>query len=417
MTAEDITPLFRSVMTSVQGSVPPGRPKSPYRARSPAPKGKQKDDQGEFLKEAYRIVRRSLPSSFESTARSPCSALMVKHAHLASLSTLLGTIRKAYLSTATAPIRRHERPHEDGSSGGQGGEDGLERWKDSKYLSDRERDEIDLRAKVILRRCRERVTQLEEQEKGGLSALYAHIPPSVVRVVSLRAARQKQASPPAVSALYTFLPSLAPAETSLAVGESLVTAHRASVIWTLNDMMARIGGTIAGMQEERLKRREERSRTLGGQASREAARFTSNSTSTSKLPSMLMPTSGTESKAVIPEDEPPIESQLSPEQIQQFALENNALVEHMESQLTSVLAAEKSLLEISALQTELVRHLAMQTEITERLYDEAVGSVAEVGKANQQLKQARKRGEEGRLFLLVFLIGASLALLFLDWYS
>jgi hypothetical protein len=34
-----------------------------------------------------------------------------------------------------------------------------------------------------------------------------------------------------------------------------------------------------------------------------------------------------ESKAVIPEDEPPIESQLSPEQIQQFALENNALVE------------------------------------------------------------------------------------------
>ncbi|KAK1922780.1 hypothetical protein DB88DRAFT_370058 [Papiliotrema laurentii] len=372
MTAEDITPLFRSVMTSVQGSVPPGRPKSPYRARSPAPKGKQKDDQGEFLKEAYRI-----------------------HAHLASLSTLLGTIRKAYLSTATAPIRRHERPHEDGSSGGQGGEDGLERWKDSKYLSDRERDEIDLRAKVILRRCRERVTQLEEQEK----------------------ARQKQASPPAVSALYTFLPSLAPAETSLAVGESLVRAHRASVIWTLNDMMARIGGTIAGMQEERLKRREERSRTLGGQASREAARFTSNSTSTSKLPSMLMPTSGTESKAVIPEDEPPIESQLSPEQIQQFALENNALVEHMESQLTSVLAAEKSLLEISALQTELVRHLAMQTEITERLYDEAVGSVAEVGKANQQLKQARKRGEEGRLFLLVFLIGASLALLFLDWYS
>lgn len=103
--------------------------------------------------------------------------------------------------------------------------------------------------------------------------------------------------------------------------------------------------------------------------------------------------------------------------MQQFAQENNALLEHMESKLTSVLAAEKSLLEISAMQTELVRHLASQTEMTERLYDEAVGSVAEVGKANVQLKEARKRGEEGRLFLLIFLLGASFALLFLDWYA
>ena len=237
----------------------------------------------------------------------------------------------------------------------------------------------------------------------------------------LTAARQKAVAPPAVSALYTFLPSLAPAETSSTLPSSLITAHRSSVLWTLNDMMARLVSTMANLQEERHKRREERSRTLGGQASTEAARFAASSSKSASSSNPLFPLpSRPEPKlqdGVIPSDEPPIEEQLSPEQIQQFASENNALLEHMESRLTSVLAAEKSLLEISAMQTELVRHLASQTEMTERLYDEAVGSVAEVGKAKEQLKQARKRGEEGRLFLLIFLLGASMALLFLDWYA
>jgi syntaxin 18 len=89
----------------------------------------------------------------------------------------------------------------------------------------------------------------------------------------------------------------------------------------------------------------------------------------------------------------------------------------MESTLSSVLEAEKSLLEVSTLQTELIKNLAQQTELTDRLYEEAVGSVGEMGKANVQLKEAKRRGEEGRLFLLIFLIGASMALLFLDWYS
>ena len=42
----------------------------------------------------------------------------------------------------------------------------MSRWEGSKYLSDRERDEIDLRARMILRRCRERVSALEDGEIG-----------------------------------------------------------------------------------------------------------------------------------------------------------------------------------------------------------------------------------------------------------
>jgi syntaxin 18 len=171
---------------------------------------------------------------------------------------------------------------------------------------------------------------------------------------------------------------------------------------------------------------------LGEGAAKEAARLAASSDLSSRAKSLFgggtTPTSTnggwadegispkSSTTAIIP-DGPRIEDQLSQEQLQQFESENNVLLEHMQSQLDSVLSAEKSLLEISALQTELVRHLVQQTEMVEKLYDEAVGSVAEVGKANEQLKKAKQRGSEARFFLLVFLIGASMALLFLNWYA
>lgn len=120
---------------------------------------------------------------------------------------------------------------------------------------------------------------------------------------------------------------------------------------------------------------------------------------------------------IIDPSAPAIDQLLSQEQIRTFESENNALLEHMSSTLSSVLSAEASLLEISQLQSELIRHLAQQTEMVEQLYEDAVGSVAEVKRANEQLTKARERGKDGRLFLLIFILGASFSLLFLDWYA
>ena len=167
------------------------------------------------------------------------------------------------------------------------------------------------------------------------------------------------------------------------------------MLWTLNSLLAKTSYALTSLQEARSLRHLQRTNTLGAGAEREA----------SKLPPSIF----------IEADD--VEPDLTPAQIQQFQLENNALLDHMSSTLSSVLAAEKSLLEVSALQTELVSHLVQQTEMTDRLYDEAVGSVADVKGANVQLKRAAERGREGRMFLLIFLIGASLGLLFLDWYS
>ncbi|ORY28781.1 snare-complex protein syntaxin-18 N-terminus-domain-containing protein [Naematelia encephala] len=329
---------------------------TPPRSRSPRPS--QPD---EFLKEAYRIYE-----------------------HLTSLNTLLASIRKPYLSLTTQPpLSRRPRPAESNDNEAEAEGQELRKWQGSKYLSDRERDEIDLRGKMILRTCRERVGILEESEKG-----------------------RHKAAPTPSSIFHTLLPSLTPTSTST-TASTLLSAHRASILWTLDRLLATTSQTMTNMQEERSKRRDERSRTLGGQAAREVA----------ILQARAGPSNPAVETIISPDDEPPIEDQLSPEQLQEFASENSALLSHMEQQLSSVLSAEKSLLEISAMQTELVRHLVQQTEITDRLYDEAVGSVSEVTKANEQLKTAKRRGEEGRLFLLVFLVGASLGILFLDWYS
>ncbi|WWD21290.1 hypothetical protein CI109_105774 [Kwoniella shandongensis] len=420
------TPVFQSILTTQLSSLPQSsRSKSPSgrsTSRERSAKGKGKDESSraneEFLKEAYRI-----------------------HAHLSSLQHLLVSVRKPYLSTVEPPPLSRRAPRDTDRRNVGDGEDGDDveewrKWERVKYLTDRERDEIDLRARMILRRCKERVGALELSEQTRKS-----------KTSTLQQTKT-------TTTLLSLLPSLAPLVPNNTY-EPLLTAHRASILWTLNDFLAKLTGTVGDMQEERAKRREERSKTLGAGASNEAARLVGSS-SAGREPFHLPIPKGAEGRkipdgvvvavddpafspivgspdhhttastrggdgnvgmGIIDPNSPPIESQLSQEQIQAFESENNALLEHMSSTLSSVLSAESSLLEISQLQSELVRHLAQQTEVVEQLYEDAVGSVADVGRANEQLKKARERGKEGRLFLLIFLIGASLGLLFLDWYA
>ena len=109
--------------------------------------------------------------------------------------------------------------------------------------------------------------------------------------------------------------------------------------------------------------------------------------------------------------------ELSQSQIMQFEQENAAILRQVEDVLQSVQLAEARLLDISALQSQLVAQLTRQTEVVEQLYDEAIASQAEVEKGNKQLKQAKERARESRKMLLVFIFGATLAILFLHWYD
>jgi syntaxin 18 len=110
------------------------------------------------------------------------------------------------------------------------------------------------------------------------------------------------------------------------------------------------------------------------------------------------------------------ELELTQSQILQFEDENKALLRDAEDALAAVQQAESRLMEISALQMELVQHLTQQAEITDQLFEDAVQASQTVDAANAQLVRARQRQSDSRLYILVFLLGASAALLFLHNY-
>ncbi|KAK6906048.1 hypothetical protein I203_100029 [Kwoniella mangroviensis CBS 8507] len=396
MAPRNHTSEFQSIISERLSSLPPStRSKSPSRindsARKGKGKGKEKDgveDEEEFLKEAYRI-----------------------HRHLTSLSHLLSSVRKPYLSTIEPPPLSR-RAHNHNHDGGGDEMNEWKKWEKVKYLTDRERDEIDLRARMILRRCKERVGVLELDEQTRKS-----------KTTSSAISSTK-------STVLSFLPSLLPLDSSSSSStfQPLINAHRASVLWTLNDFLAKLTSTISDLQEERFKRKQERMKSLGSNATLEASQL-NTSKGNRKIPDGVIvgvddPAFSTSSldphlaaSGIGITDSSTKQSELTESQIQQFENENNILLENMSSTLSTVLSAESSLLEISKLQNELIQHLTQQTEMIDQLYSEAIDSVGSMDKANEQLKKARDTNKESRVFLLVFLIGSSLALLFLDWYA
>jgi syntaxin 18 len=223
-----------------------------------------------------------------------------------------------------------------------------------------------------------------------------------------------------------------------------VAVHHSSITWYLSRRLAEASQAQKEMQEERTKRRLERTKTLGSGAAQEALSMSNyeqplakvqlgnsdiwldgaSSTLASGLATTLGATStnkplkstfSSPAELAIPlEDEDEIE--LSPSQIQQFEVENADLLRSVQDTLLSVQQAESRLLDISTLQMELVTNLTRQTMLTDQLYEDAIASTSTVGKGNFQLREAKRRAKESRMFILFFLIGASLSLLFLHFY-
>lgn len=243
--------------------------------------------------------------------------------------------------------------------------------------------------------------------------------------------------------LLRFLPArLREDESTLQSG--VIAAHRSSITWYLSRRLAEISQLQKDLQEERVKRQLERTKTLATGAAREAhtlhePRVASTSASQSSSPASWLgdATSGIiaatlgvdDSRRNSPSQPPPaaIDSdypsededddiELTSSQILQFEAENAALLQNVQDTLESVQQAEARLTEISALQMELVTHLTRQTELTDQLYEDAIATTSTVEKSKAELKKAQQRGKDGRLFLLVFLFGASFSLLFLHYY-
>ncbi|KAL0949724.1 hypothetical protein HGRIS_009764 [Hohenbuehelia grisea] len=343
----------------------------------------------EYIKEAYVIL-----------------------SHIDTLAKMLSNIRRPYLSmdSRNPPLGRHGSRNIDLNASDQS-------FTSIKHLTNEERDQIDMQARVILSRCADRVKEMEALEK---------------RRTELVASR--------TNPLARLLPARLRANEETA-NSDFVAAHRSSITWYLSRRLTEASQRQKEMQEERVKRQLERTKTLGSGATREAsilgagdldpvpqkasgsggwlgeassnflaATIGAPSASTSQIPVPPPP------DAVFMSDDEEDEMELSSSQIMQFETENANILREVQDTLESVQQAEARLMDISALQMELVTHLTRQTELTDQLYEDAIATTSMVEKGNEQLREAKRRAKDGRLFILLFLIGASLSLLFLHYY-
>lgn len=325
--------------------------------------------------------------------------------NLKSFTAFLASIRRAYLDLSSTSTAAHSKARTEIDPA-----KGLAAWEGVRWFTDRERDEVDFGVKIALKRSVDRVRELESAEQARIARELAQLPSS--------------------STLSRFL-HIAPTASSV---NTTLTSHRAHITLYLNTLLSKVSQIQINQQETRVKRQLEKSVSFGragggdiiGGVMAEKARLgrvldgkgKGKETEIGGVPDIYRPLPLPSSTPNPDGDEQSsIESLLTPAQIQQFETEASAALISTQSDLASLKQAEASLLEISALQSQLAIHLTQQSELTDKLWEEAVGVVGKVGEGNVELKKARERNRESRVWLLIFLLGASLSLLFLDYYS
>ncbi|KAG0241507.1 hypothetical protein BGW41_005816 [Actinomortierella wolfii] len=117
------------------------------------------------------------------------------------------------------------------------------------------------------------------------------------------------------------------------------------------------------------------------------------------------------------EEEDDFERGLSAQERQMLELENEHIVQQLETELNQVRQLETSMIELSTLHSAIQEHLEIQTQQTNRLHEEALNAIEMISAGNDQLLKAGKRNNSTRKWILFFLILASFVLLFLDWYD
>ncbi|CAO3612856.1 unnamed protein product [Cunninghamella blakesleeana] len=357
----------------------------------------KKENYDIFIKEAYRIYQ-----------------------HINSLNRFLLTIRRAYLNNTRKPRNLPTQPtHTNTKNHATLSNNSLFSMFPTNitHLTDNERDEIDFQAKLIIRKCMDRIKELEDAE----------------------VLRKNQMKTTTANRFAQFLNQVIP-NANLNKEEDILSIHHNNIIWLLNKLLTDVSKLQRDQQEVRLTRELEKSENHLSNSTMSSSKSFHNdssndpplSSSSSGLGIQWKPTKSTTTASppihhhhisqdhdliYATEDMDAFEQQLSEEQVQLLEKENEAMLEEMNGTLNQVKQAEKALLEISALQTQLTNHLAVQTMQTDRLYGDSLATNERVEQGNLQLQQARERNRGTRKFMLAFLLGASFVLLFLDWYS
>lgn len=358
----DITPVINQLLTETHSS--PAIPE-------PGTRPPLTETVDEFLKEAYRI-----------------------NSHINSLLRYLQSIRHSYLSTTPAPSAYYQRRTPSISSSSSSLRAGQQR----KHLTDEERDSIDSSTALLLRDLSSSIANLssaeslrQETEATLLRKKYGHTNNFLWRWAGGSGALSSGDNG-----------ARSPEQERDEETARTIRTVRENVLWYLRRGLEGAAEVQRGMVEKRIERVREKEKSVLYKAAAGGG-----------LERVVPGAQDAAEKKPLPDDgyrmQPPppppsmraqdtaqgemadIESQLSPEQLQLFAEENDSMLKHYEDTLSKVQNVEKSLLEISSLQQTLVSHLATQEEYIEQLVTDAATTQENVGRGNRELKRATER--------------------------
>ncbi|KAJ1644620.1 hypothetical protein J3B02_005381 [Coemansia erecta] len=313
--------------------------------------------------------------------------------HIQSLRVQIVEVRPAYLNL------QQSRQHRAGL-----GRHGAAR------LSDPERDEIDQGIKLAIKQMLSKIQSLGQladatldkiSDKEGEKADSARV--LLKRLVGALDPRNagKQSDSTADGSVLPLALSK----------RDIVAAHQSSVIWWLNSLLQKTNKVHAEMQELYLRQKLERQRGL---VSRQQQQQQQQQKDVSPIKSGE---AGRADSEQAQKDQEEMLSHLSQQELQMLQEENRSMLNQFESALDQVRETQRSLVEISTLQTQLANELNAQMQQTERLYNEAVGSLDAVGQGNEYLVSARKHQSGARKWVLIVFVVLSFVLLFLDWFD
>ncbi|KFY04674.1 hypothetical protein O988_00606 [Pseudogymnoascus sp. VKM F-3808] len=299
----------------------------------------------EFLKEAYRI-----------------------NSHIASLNDYLRGIRQSYLST-TQPPRRQRQQAADNSK---------PKDKEWRYLTDRQRDEIDAETKQLLRELNYGIRNLADAEQLRQDT-------ETTLIEKKYGTKLGALGNWAVGGIGQSKP---PEQEQAESRANTISTHRENVLWYLRQKLQQCGGLQAAMMETRIMREMEKNKSLlykskGGMAM--------DGGGSGEPPIPAFEYKGAAGRQVEEEYGKNVEDELTPEQLQLFEKENQNMVQHYEDTLNQVKTAQKSLMEISELQTQLVNNLATQSAHIDQLVADSFLTAENVGGGNKELKKASER--------------------------
>ncbi|KAG8223147.1 hypothetical protein J437_LFUL000570 [Ladona fulva] len=108
---------------------------------------------------------------------------------------------------------------------------------------------------------------------------------------------------------------------------------------------------------------------------------------------------------------------LSQEEIQMYEMENEHLLNELNSMTEEVKQVESKVVQIAELQEIFTEKVLQQEVEIDRISNTVVGTSENVKDANEQIRKAIQGNADLRAWILFFLLVMSFSLLFLDWYN